>query len=103
MVSISKLKELSFLVYGLGVSGKSVVNFFEKNNIKNYQVWDDKNKNLLKKKRPLSLARTLKKVNYIVLSPGISLKKSKNKRQLNRYKKKNNNRYWFSFSFKKFF
>ena len=88
MVSISKLKELSFLVYGLGVSGKSVVNFFEKNNIKNYQVWDDKNKNLLKKKRPLSLARTLKKVNYIVLSPGISLKKSKNKRQLNRYKKK---------------
>ncbi len=88
MVSISKLKELSFLVYGLGVSGKSVVNFFEKNNIKNYQVWDDKNKNFLKKKRPLSLARTLKKVNYIVLSPGISLKKSKNKRQLNRYKKK---------------
>ena len=54
MVSISKLKELSFLVYGLGVSGKSVVNFFEKNNIKNYQVWDDKNKNLLKKKDHLA-------------------------------------------------
>ena len=29
MLSISKLKELSFLIYGLGSSGKSVVNFFK--------------------------------------------------------------------------
>ena len=50
MLSISKLKELSFLIYGLGSSGKSVVNFFKKNNINNYEIWDDKQKQLLKKK-----------------------------------------------------
>ena len=32
MTQLPKLKELSFLVYGLGVSGKSVVNFFKRNN-----------------------------------------------------------------------
>ena len=45
MSTISKLKALSFLVYGLGVSGQSVVKFFKKNNIKNYKVWDDRQKN----------------------------------------------------------
>ena len=50
MLSISKLKELSFLIYGLGSSGKSVVNFFKKNNLNNYEIWDDKQKQLLKKK-----------------------------------------------------
>ena len=45
MVQSSKLKELSFLVYGLGLSGRSVINFFKKNNIKNFKVWDDKKKN----------------------------------------------------------
>ena len=30
MLSINNLKELSFLVYGLGSTGKSVINFFEK-------------------------------------------------------------------------
>ena len=30
MPSISNLKELSLLVYGLGLSGQSVVNFFKK-------------------------------------------------------------------------
>ena len=51
MVKINNLKELSFLVYGLGQTGKSVVRFFKKNNINNYKVWDDKNKDFLKKKR----------------------------------------------------
>ena len=50
MVSNNNLKELSFLVYGLGLTGQSIVNFFKKNKISNYQVWDDKNKNLYKKK-----------------------------------------------------
>ena len=51
MVSISNLKKLSFLVYGLGLTGQSVVNFFKKKKIKNYEVWDDIKKNLYKKKR----------------------------------------------------
>ena len=71
MLSISNFKELSFLVYGLGLSGQSVVNFFKKNEIKNYEVWDDKEKKLLKNKRTKNLKESLKKVDYIVLSPGI--------------------------------
>ena len=85
MYSISKLKELSFLVYGLGLSGKSVVKFFKKNKINNYHVWDDKQKNLFKKKRTSNLNKILNEVDYIVLSPGISPIKKKN---LIKYKKK---------------
>ena len=44
MTQLPKLKELSFLVYGLGVSGKSVVNFFKRNKIQKFKVWDDKQK-----------------------------------------------------------
>ena len=55
MVLFKNFKELSFLVYGLGLTGQSVVNFFKKNNIKNFQVWDDKNKNLYKNKRSKNL------------------------------------------------
>jgi UDP-N-acetylmuramoylalanine--D-glutamate ligase len=85
MFTTSKLKELSFLVYGLGLSGTSVVKFFKKNNIKNYKIWDDKQKQLFKNKRAVNLNETLKNVDYIILSPGISLFKKKN---LARYKKK---------------
>ena len=72
MSSISNLKELSFLVYGLGLSGQSVVKFFEKKKIKNFTVWDDKQKKLFKNKKTKNLKQTLSKVDYIVLSPGIS-------------------------------
>ena len=34
MKSIENLRKLSFLVYGLGLTGKSVVNFFKRNEIK---------------------------------------------------------------------
>ena len=85
MLKSSKLRELSFLVYGLGLSGKSVIRFFKKNNIKNFKVWDDKQKSILKKYRSKNLIHTLKQVDYIVLSPGISLLKNKN---LNKFKKK---------------
>jgi UDP-N-acetylmuramoylalanine--D-glutamate ligase len=86
MVSLLKFKDLSFLVYGLGVTGQSVVKFFRKNKINNYQVWDDKSKKLYKNKRVFNLDSALKKVNYIVLSPGVSLNTSKNK--LIKYKNK---------------
>ena len=88
MVKINNLKELSFLIYGLGKTGKSVVRFFKKNNINNYKVWDDKNKDFLKKKRTSNLTKTLKKVNYVVLSPGVSLNISKNAQKLKKFKKK---------------
>ena len=85
MSSIANLKELSFLVYGLGLSGKSVVKFFKEKNIKNYKVWDDKQKKFLKNKRTKNLDRTLKIVDFIVLSPGISIIEKKN---LLKFKKK---------------
>ena len=85
MLKSSKLKELSFLVYGLGLSGISVVNFFKKNSIKNFKVWDDKRKNVYKNYKSKNLISTLKQVDYIVLSPGISLLKNK---KLSRFKKK---------------
>ena len=49
MLQIPKFKELSFLVYGLGLSGRSVIKFFEKNKIKNFKVWDDKQKKIYNK------------------------------------------------------
>ena len=88
MVSLKNFRKLSFLVYGLGMTGKSVVNFFNKNDIKNYQVFDDKNNNLYNSKKTYDLDKTFQEVNYIVLSPGISLENSKNKKKLIKYKKK---------------
>tara|TARA_B100000886_G_scaffold333962_1_gene288787 strand:+ start:1845 stop:3131 length:1287 start_codon:yes stop_codon:yes gene_type:complete len=88
MTTINDLKNLSFLIYGLGLSGKSVVNFFNKNKFNDYQVWDDINRDLYNNKRPLNLNKTLKKVDYIVLSPGVSLNKSKNRNKLKKYENK---------------
>jgi UDP-N-acetylmuramoylalanine--D-glutamate ligase len=85
MLTNSKFKELSFLVYGLGLSGQSVINFFKKNKIKNYKVWDDKKKKLFKQKRAKNLKETLNEVDFIVLSPGISLV---DKKILIKFKKK---------------
>ena len=85
MVQIPKLREQSFLVYGLGLSGYSVIKFFKKNRIKNFKIWDDKKKNIPKKYTTKNLKKTLLEVDYIVLSPGISLIKNK---QLIYFKKK---------------
>ena len=90
MVQISRLKEQSFLVYGLSSTGKSVVKFFKKNNFKNFKVWDDNQKKVFTKYRSKNIKKTLKQVKYIVLSPGISLIRNKVLRQ---FKKENNNRY----------
>ena len=85
MLQPRNLKELSFLIYGLGISGRSVVKFFKKKKIKNFKVWDDKEKKLFKKKRSKNLKQTLKQVDYIVLTPGINLLKNKT---LKKYEKK---------------
>ena len=71
------LKEHSFLVYGLGSTGLSVINFFKKNKIQNFKIWDDDKRNISKKYKIINLNRSLNQVDYIVLSPGISLKKNK--------------------------
>ena len=84
MLKTPKFKEHSFLVYGLGLTGISVVKFFIKKKISNFTVFDDKKKNLYKSHRAKNLTKTLKQTDYIVLSPGISL----NKKNLRKYKKK---------------
>ena len=81
-------KKLSFLVYGLGITGQSVVSYFKKNNFQNYEVWDDSKKNLYKKKRSKNLLKTLNDVNYIILSPGVSFKNLKNKISLRKFENK---------------
>ena len=88
MIFANDFKKLSYFVYGLGLTGKSVVNFFNKNNIKNFQVWDDKDKSSFKSKRPRNLDKALKQANYIILSPGVSLNTSKNRKKLIKYEKK---------------
>ena len=77
----------SFAVYGLGLTGRSVVNFLKKNKVNKIFIWDDK---LLK--HDLKLKNNFKSkldvVNYIILSPGINIKKSKFKNLLLKNKKK---------------
>ena len=85
MLKMQKFKELSFLVYGLGLSGHSVIKFLKRKKVKNINVWDDKKKNLYKNYKPRNLKQTLIEVDYIVLSPGVSLQKNKS---LNKFKKK---------------
>ena len=59
-----------FAVYGLGVTGKSVVNHFKQIGFDNYTIWDDSKKskelyNLDKK----NFSKSLNFVDYIVVSP----------------------------------
>ena len=79
MSHILNLKKFSFLIYGLGSTGYSVINYFKKRKIYNFSVWDD---NTTKRKKfslksTSNLRKTLEEVDYIILSPGISLKKKK--------------------------
>ena len=84
------LKKNSFLIYGLGSTGLSVINYFKKKGISNFYVWDDNLK--LRSKFSSKISSNLKdiidQVDYIVLSPGISLRKTKYKKTLLMQKKK---------------
>ncbi len=80
------LRNKKFAIYGLGTTGTSVINYFNKNGFKNYIFWDD-DKNLKKKwglnqkKRKIFL-NLIRSVDFIVVSPGIDIKKSKIKKTL---------------------
>ena len=83
MEGILKLK--SFCIYGLGVTGMSVVNYFNKNNFKRYDAWDD---NISAKAKINNFSTGLGKADFIVMSPGISIKKTKLKKKLTENKNK---------------
>ena len=48
MLNNPSIKELSFLVYGLGLSGCSVIRYFKKNNLKILKYGTIKKKDYLK-------------------------------------------------------
>ena len=87
-MKISKLiKDSSFAIYGLGLSGKSTLNFLRKKKIKKIYTWDDTWSNKNKKKIDL-FKKALDEVDYIVISPGINIQKTKFKLKLLKNKKK---------------
>ena len=95
MASLISNSPWSFCIYGLGKTGISVVNYFNNNNFKEYCIWDDD-----KAKRALHSFTTndkivssncLDRANFIVMSPGISLKEASLKKKT--YKKQRQNYY----------
>jgi UDP-N-acetylmuramoylalanine--D-glutamate ligase len=85
MKTPTSIKDSSYAVYGLGVSGKSTLKFLKKKKVKNIYIWDDKKNN---NKKYNLFKKALDKVDYIVISPGINIQKTKFKLKLLRNKKK---------------
>ena len=88
MNSLKILSKKYFAVYGLGATGLSVVNYFKRHNYKNFYTWDDK-KNLKGKNfSKVKFLKFLEKSDYIIVSPGINIRKSPFKKILIKYKYK---------------
>jgi len=81
------IKENTYAIYGLGLSGVSVHKFLKKRKVKKIYIWDDKNKSNNKKKFNF-FYNTLNKVDYIVISPGINIKTTRFKSILRKNRKK---------------
>ena len=90
----SDLSKKSFAVYGLGVTGLSVIDYFNKNHFKNYIGWDDNDKILKKrfgrnfKKGKKLFLKQINNVDFIILSPGIKVEKTKLKKFLIKNRRK---------------
>ena len=86
------LNQNSFAVYGLGLTGKSVVKLFKKYGAK-FFIWDDDptRRNLFttnKKDKNINFEQILDSVDWIVISPGINIEKTKFRKKLILNKKK---------------
>jgi len=92
MDSSLNLSKKSFAVYGLGTTGRSVIKYFNKTGVKNYIMWDDDK--VLKKywhldgKKKKDFLKLVNFVDYIIVSPGISLKKAELRKALLKNKSK---------------
>ena len=86
------LSTKSFAIYGMGKTGLSVINYLKKNNNSFTTYWDDskEKKKLynLNDKKKKNFAESLDKVDYIIISPGINIKKLQLKKYLIKNKKK---------------
>ena len=87
MKTLKRIKDSSFAIYGLGLSGNSALRFLKKKNTKKIYTWDDK-KNKNDKKKFILFKKKLDEVDYIIISPGINIPKTKFKSKLFRNKKK---------------
>ena len=84
---IPNFKAKSFAIYGLGITGKSVLNFLQKKKVKNIFAHDDKLK-VLSGSSKKNFTNHLNLADFIILSPGISINKSKFKKVLKKNKDK---------------
>ena len=87
MKMLKPIKDSVFAIYGLGLSGNSVLKFLKKKKIRKIYIWDDKKNKNNKKKFDL-FKKKLDEVDYIVISPGINIQKTKLKSKLSKNKKK---------------
>jgi len=88
------LSKKSFAIYGLGKTGKSVINYFDRKGFENWGAWDDNAKekvfwgSIKKKKGERLFSKHLDSAEFIVVSPGISLNKASLKKKLIENKEK---------------
>ena len=87
MKTAKVIKNSTYAIYGLGLSGNSTFKFLKKKNVNKIYTWDDK-KNKNDKKKFNLFKHILDRVDYIVISPGIKIQKTKFKSSLFRNKKK---------------
>ena len=87
MKIVKSIKDNSYAIYGLGLSGCSALNFLKKKKVKKIYTWDDK-KNRNNKKKFNLFKKALDEVDYIVISPGINIQKTKFKLKLSKNKNK---------------
>jgi len=87
------LYQNSFAIYGLGITGRSVINFFNNKKVDNFFIWDDNKairdtNGIEKKYKEKYFAKILDTIDWIILSPGISIERSRLKKKLikNRHK-----------------
>ena len=84
------LSNKKILIYGLGLSGYSCLQYLQKNNVK---VYDDNNSLKNKKNKNLFLTKNKivkSKFDFIIISPGIDIQKCKLSSYLLSNQKKNN-------------
>ena len=75
-----------FLIYGFGLTGKSVFKFFKKKKIKKFTIVDDKiNRFKIDYK---TLSNKIREADFIIMSPGVSILNSKINKYFNKNKKK---------------
>ena len=72
----NKIKNKNFFIYGLGKTGESALKFLKKENVKNLISWDD----FKKIEKKIDVKSELDNSDFIVLSPGINLRKTKPKK-----------------------